>query len=111
MPNSKALLVSTLLILFTSLEGLNALPKDTCDPIDVEVHQKSTDPGATIEVDLKGQDVSRFSINLIMPKGRQILDAKTLMFNNLERGKYIVVVTSTDENDNYCPTYINVSIE
>ncbi|GAB1445348.1 hypothetical protein MASR2M41_10370 [Flammeovirgaceae bacterium] len=113
MPTSNTLLISALLMLFLSIGDLTASTKEACVPIEIEVHQKSSDRGwgTNIEIDLKNKDISRFNINLMMPKGGHILDAKTLVFSNLESGKYIVVVTSRDENDNYCPTYVNVSIE
>lgn len=110
MPGPNTLLVSILLLLVASFGGWKPSPQGTCLPIDMEVRQKPSGTGASIEIDLKGRDKEGYSINLIMPHGKRVLDAKTLEFDNLERGEYIVVVT-TREDENYCPTYVNVSIE
>lgn len=92
--------------------NMGTIPDGSCHAIDVQVAKAySESNGWSIAIDLKGLKLNNLNINLIQPKGKKILDAKTLEFKNLERGEYIVIVIGRSEEDDYCPTYIKLSIE
>ena len=94
------------------LGGAGVALTGPCRPLDIRV-EKAYDENSmgTLAIDLKGVNLKEVSVNLIEPKGRKILDAKTLEFKNLERGEYIVVVTGRSMDSDYCPSYIKLSIE
>lgn len=109
----RLLITNTFLaICILSFCGAGMITHGPCQPIDMKVgkeyHETS---GGTIAIDLKDLKMNALSINLIKPGGKKVLDAKTLEFKNLERGEYIVIVTGRSEDDDYCPTYIKLSIE
>ncbi|MEQ9592128.1 MAG: hypothetical protein RLN86_05990 [Cyclobacteriaceae bacterium] len=110
MMSCKILLASILVMSFVSGQAFQKVdPK--CNSIEISVNKKVTDLGTSIEVDLNGKTLRDFSISIFKPNGRRTIDAETLEFNNLEKGDYVIVVTSKNENGNYCPTHVNVSVE
>ncbi len=112
--NPSRLLITSILFAICVLCfcGASTLPDTPCQSIDMQVGKEYNEStGGTIAIDLKGLKLNELSINLIKPKGKRILDAKTLEFKNLERGEYIVIVTGRSKENDYCPTYVKLSIE
>ena len=73
---------------------------------------KATDGSdqASIEVDLKNQNSSHFRFSLFGPERKNELDVQKTTFTNLAKGKYLIVIVSKREDDNYCPKSITVTI-
>ncbi len=65
---------------------------------------------ASIEVDIKNQNSSNFKLSLFGPQRKNELDVHKTTFTNLEKGKYLIVIVSRREEDNYCPKSITVTI-
>jgi hypothetical protein len=73
---------------------------------------KATDGSdmASIEVDIKNQNSSHFKLSLFGPERKNELDVQKTTFTNLSKGKYLIVIVSKREDDNYCPKSITVTI-
>ena len=73
---------------------------------------KATDGSdrASIEVDLKNQNTSDFKFSLFGPERKNELDVQKTTFTDLVKGKYLIVIVSRREQDNYCPKSITVTI-
>jgi hypothetical protein len=109
MKRLKILLVTPLLI------GIFTLSSHAhCKSFKVEA--KVTDTvggGSNGSVELDIPDMSRIkglSINLFGPKKKNRLGLSDPIISGLEKGKYLVVVSSNEEGNNFCPVSINVTI-
>jgi hypothetical protein len=73
---------------------------------------KATDGSdlASIEVDLKNHNSANFKLSLFGPERKNELDVQKTTFTNLAKGKYLIVIVSRREDDNYCPKSITVTI-
>jgi hypothetical protein len=65
---------------------------------------------ASIEVDLKNQNSNNFKFSLFGPDRKNELDVQKTVFSDLAKGKYLIVIVSRREDDNYCPKSITVTI-
>lgn len=85
-----------------------------CKSIKVEAKVSNTSGGVdngVITLELNGgMDKNDFTISLFAPDKKNHLEVSEFVFNNLGKGKYLVVVSSKRERDNFCPKSINVTI-
>jgi hypothetical protein len=84
-----------------------------CKTIDAEAKVTDTQGGAKngkIVLEIKTSRDNRFTINLFGPNGFRKIDLDTKEIENLTKGKYLIVIASKKEEDNYCPKSINVTI-
>ena len=84
-----------------------------CKKIDAEVkiEPASQDPQRkTITVDLKGLRKDNFTVSLFGPNKVNELHTEKTTFENLPKGKYLVVITGKREEYGYCPQSLNVTI-
>ena len=66
---------------------------------------------STIVIEFKDKrNAGNFHINLFGPNRKNQLNTEKTTFENLESGKYLIVIVSKREGQGYCPTSINVTI-
>jgi len=65
---------------------------------------------ASIEIDLKDHNEANFKFSLFGPDQKNELNVEKTTFNDLAKGKYLIVIVSKKEDDNYCPKSITVTI-
>ena len=85
-----------------------------CKSIRAEAKVSNTSGGAdngviTLELD-GGLNKNDFTISLFAPDKKNRLQVSEFVFDNLKKGKYLVVVSAKHERDNFCPKSINVTI-
>lgn len=64
----------------------------------------------SITIDFKGANKETFKVSLFGPERKNEINVEKSTFNNLNEGKYIIVIVGKREEDNYCPKSINVTI-
>lgn len=65
---------------------------------------------ASIEVDLKSHNKGAFRLSLFGPHQKNELNVEKTTFDDLVKGKYLIVIVSKREEDNYCPKSITLTI-
>jgi hypothetical protein len=65
---------------------------------------------ASIEVDIKNQNSNNFKLSLFGPERKNELNVEKMTFNNLVKGKYLIVIVSKKEDDIFCPKSITITI-
>lgn len=65
---------------------------------------------SSIEIDLKNLNRSNFKFSLFGPNQNNELNVEKAIFTNLGKGRYLIVIVSKREEDNYCPKSITVTI-
>ena len=85
-----------------------------CKTIDAEVKVTNTDENGAqkpgIAVEIKGANKTSFRVSLFGPDRTNELNVEKFSFENLAKGKYLIVIVGKREEDNYCPKSINVTI-
>ena len=81
-----------------------------CKDIDVEAKVSGGPNGQSIVLDFKDSKIDLFKISLFGPNKNNILNSEKTEFNNLSRGKYLIVIVAKRDGDQYCPKSINVTI-
>lgn len=65
---------------------------------------------ASIEIDLKNHNSTNFKFSLFGPHQKNELNVEKTTFSNLVKGRYLIVIVSKREEDNYCPKSITITI-
>lgn len=85
-----------------------------CRDINAEAKvTNSNESGAdkpSITIDFKNVNKEPFKVSLFGPDRKNELNVEKSTFENLARGKYLIVIVGKREEDNYCPKSINVTI-
>lgn len=102
------LVITLFLLAFVCVKGFGQ-----CNEIQVKTKVTNTTEGqsnGTIELEVSGNAGHDVSINLFGPRRNNRLDISGSIITDLEKGKYIVVVSGRKEGNNLCPVAINVII-
>lgn len=85
-----------------------------CKKIDAEVKIEPTSQAdsqrKTITIDLKGLRKDNFTFSLFGPNKVNELHTEKTTFENLPKGKYLIVISAKREEYGYCPQSLNVTI-
>jgi len=102
-------ILSTLILVFGSIISFAQ-----CKNIDADIKivktVNDTNNSKSIVIDFKGSRSESFKVSLFTPDRKNILNSEKTEFNNLDNGKYLVVIVGKREEDHYCPKSINVTI-
>jgi hypothetical protein len=84
-----------------------------CKTIDAEAKVTDTQGGSKngkIVFEIKSLRGEGFTINVFGPNGFHKIGLEKKELENLTKGKYLIVIASKREEDNYCPKSIDVTI-
>jgi hypothetical protein len=98
--------------MITLIASVSAIAQ--CRQIEAEAKViKSSSGNGTSSIVLEYKDnrgVDKFQVNLFGPNRKNQLNVEKTSFENLEAGKYLIVIVAKKEGDNYCPKSINVTV-
>jgi hypothetical protein len=78
--------------------------------VDVRVTQTTNDQSNGNIALVFSDDSAEFDIHIFEPHGKRKLNLREKKFENLKKGKYLIIVTARSETSNYCPKKIEVTI-
>lgn len=93
--------------------GSSSLAFGQCKTIEASATVTDTQGGAKngkIVLEIKNLAQSQFQISLFEPQGKRRINLEQKEFDNLPKGKYLIVIVGKKEEDNYCPKSIDVTI-
>lgn len=73
-------------------------------------HTTNGQGNGVVELDVTGNSGKELSINLFGPRRNNRLGLSDFVIKDLEKGKYLIVVSPKEEGSDICPVSINVTI-
>jgi len=107
---SKPFLISLLFCFLLLIRQDTFAQRSHCKEIEVKVVIEDQGLTTMLRVSLD-VDQNAVVVNLIGSKGKHTLDSKSLEFAGLEKGEYVLVVNGRKEQDDFCVTHKNITID